>query len=106
MLRRIYKFYRQHFYAINGALIGLVIGFSFVKLGILQTLFIALCVIAGFLLGKQLQKDKMFLKNLLDKILPPGSYPAARFYPEDFSGTFCPSAAASQAKNQRSHKGR
>ena len=25
MLRRIYKFYRQHFYAINGALIGLVI---------------------------------------------------------------------------------
>ena len=56
MLRRIYKFYRQHFYAINGALIGLVIGFSFVKL------------------GKQLQKDKMFLKNLLDKILPPGSY--------------------------------
>ena len=43
-------------------------------LGIIQTLFIALCVIAGFLLGKQLQKDKMFLKNLLDKILPPGSY--------------------------------
>lgn len=74
MLRRLYKFYRQHFYAVNGAAIGLVIGFSCVKLGIIQTIFISICVTVGFLLGKQLQKDKMFLKNLLDKILPPGSY--------------------------------
>lgn len=74
MLRRLYKFYRQHFYAINGAIIGLLLGFSFVKLGIFQTLFIAFCVTCGYLLGRQLQKDKTFLKNLLDKILPPGSY--------------------------------
>ncbi len=74
MLRRIYKFYRQHFYAINGALIGLAVGFSFVMLGILQTLFMSLCVTVGYLVGKQLQKDKTFLKNILDKILPPGSY--------------------------------
>ena len=74
MLRRIYKFYRQHFYAINGAAIGLVVGLSFVFFGIIETLFLALCVTVGFLIGKQLQKDKTFLKNLLDKILPPGSY--------------------------------
>lgn len=74
MLRRIYKFYRQHFYAINGAAIGLLVGFSFVKLGILETLFIALCIVVGYIIGKQLQKDKTFIKNLLDKILPPGTY--------------------------------
>lgn len=74
MLRRIYKFYRQHFYAINGAVIGLLIGFSFVKLGIIETLFLSLCVVVGYLIGKQLQKDKTFIKNILDKILPPGSY--------------------------------
>ncbi|MBO5147207.1 MAG: DUF2273 domain-containing protein [Clostridia bacterium] len=74
MLRRIYRFYRQHFYAINGALIGLLIGLSFIKLGILETLFIAVCVVVGYIIGKQIQKDKTFIKNILDKILPPGSY--------------------------------
>ena len=52
MLRRIYRFYRQHFYAINGALIGLLIGLSFIKLGILETLFIAVCVVVGYIIGK------------------------------------------------------
>lgn len=74
MLRRIYRFYRQHFYPINGALIGLLIGLSFIKLGILETLFIAVCVVVGYIIGKQIQKDKTFIKNILDKILPPGSY--------------------------------
>ena len=43
MLRRIYKFYRQHFYAINGALIGLIIGFSFVKLDSSDAFYRPLC---------------------------------------------------------------
>ncbi len=74
MLRRLYKFYRNHFYAVNGALIGLAVGFSFVFLGLLKTLFVALCVCVGAYIGRQMQKDKNFLRNLLDKILPPGSY--------------------------------
>lgn len=74
MLRRIYKFYRNHFYAINGALLGLVVGISLVWLGIFKTIVLSACVTAGFLLGKQLQKDKSFLRELLDKIIPPGSY--------------------------------
>ena len=74
MLRRLYKFYRTNYYGINGALIGLAIGFSFVFIGFFKTLFISLCVFAGFWLGRKLQKDKEFIKKLLDKILPPGSY--------------------------------
>lgn len=74
MLRRLYKYYRNHFYGVNGAIIGLLVGLSFVFVGILETLFLSVCVIAGFFVGHRLQKDKDFLKNLLDKILPPGSY--------------------------------
>ena len=39
-----------------------------------ETLFIAVCVVVGYIIGKQIQKDKTFIKNILDKILPPGSY--------------------------------
>lgn len=74
MLRRLYKFYRMHFYSLNGALIGLLIGLSVHFLGIFATIFLALCVFAGYWVGKQVQKDRSFLRNLLDKILPPGSY--------------------------------
>ncbi len=74
MLRRLYKFYRTHFYGVNGALIGLLVGLSFIFVGIIETLFLAFCVLLGFFIGRKLQKDKDFLKNLLDKILPPGSY--------------------------------
>ncbi|MBP5311420.1 MAG: DUF2273 domain-containing protein [Clostridia bacterium] len=74
MLRRFYKFYRQNYLPINGALAGLFIGLSFHFLGIIATLFLALCTFAGYWIGRQLKKDKSFLRNLLDKILPPGSY--------------------------------
>ena len=74
MLRRIYKFYRMHYYGVNGAIIGLLIGLSFVYIGFFQTLFIALCIFAGYWLGKKIQKDRDFIKKILDKILPPGSY--------------------------------
>lgn len=74
MLRRLYKFYRTHFYPVNGAIIGLLIGLSFHFLGLIATIFIAACMIVGYWVGKQMQKDRSFLRNLLDKILPPGSY--------------------------------
>lgn len=74
MLRRLYKFYRTHFYPVNGAIIGLLVGLSFHFLGIIATVFIAACMVVGCIIGKQIQKDRSFLRNLLDKILPPGSY--------------------------------
>jgi len=74
MLRRFLKFYRTHYWGLNGSLIGLFIGLSFIFIGFFQTLFIALCVFIGYYIGKQLEKDKDFLRNLLDRILPPGTY--------------------------------
>lgn len=74
MFKRIYKFYRRNFHSINGSFIGLVIGLSFVFLGFFKTLFIVFCMLVGNYVGKKIQKDKNFIKNLLEKILPPGSY--------------------------------
>jgi uncharacterized membrane protein len=45
-----------------------------VFLGIFRTLFLIFCMLVGNYVGKKIQKDKDFIKNLLDKILPPGSY--------------------------------
>ena len=74
MFKRIYKFYRRNFHSINVTIIGLLIGLSFVFLGIFRTLFLIFCMLVGNYVGKKIQKDKDFIKNLLDKILPPGSY--------------------------------
>ncbi len=74
MLRRLYKFYRSHYYCVNGAAVGLIIGLSLVFAGIIKTIIIAACIFAGYYVGNKLQGDKDFLKKLLDKILPPGTY--------------------------------
>ena len=74
MLRKIYKFYRAPFWAVNGALIGLLVGLCIIFLGVLKTLFVGACVAVGFFVGRKFQKDKNFLKNLIDKIIPPGTY--------------------------------
>ena len=70
MLRKFYRFYKNHYYEMTGAIIGL----SLVFLGVLNTIIVALCIGAGLFIGKKLKSDKNFIKNILDKILPPGSY--------------------------------
>ena len=74
MLRKLYRFYRNNYWGINGAAIGLLLGLALVFLGLLKTAIIAICVLVGYFIGRKLQKDKNFLRNILDKILPPGSY--------------------------------
>ena len=74
MLRKLYRFYRNNYWGINGAAVGLLLGLSLVFLGLLKTLVLAICVLVGYFIGRKLQKDKNFLRNILDKILPPGSY--------------------------------
>lgn len=74
MLRKLYKFYKAHFWGINGAAIGFLVGMSFIILGFLKTLFLAICIFIGYFIGRRFQKDKNFLKNIIDKIIPPSSY--------------------------------
>jgi uncharacterized membrane protein len=71
---KILLFYRSHFGEINGALGGLIISVAILLIGFLKTIFIAICVLAGYYIGKKISDDKEYIKNLLDRILPPGTY--------------------------------
>lgn len=73
-LERISEFYVSHRGAINGALVGFLIAIAILLFGLLKVLFIALLTGIGFYIGKRLQVDKDYIKNLLDRVLPPGTY--------------------------------
>lgn len=72
--QKLSEFYRLH----KGEILGAAIGFSFavivLLLGVIKALFVVLCVVFGFYIGKKLYQDKDYIKNLLDRILPPGTY--------------------------------
>ncbi|NLL04519.1 MAG: DUF2273 domain-containing protein [Clostridiaceae bacterium] len=73
-LEKLINFYKTHFGEINGALFGLLFAICTLVAGFFQTIFIALCVLIGYYIGKKISKDKDYLRNLLDRILPPGTY--------------------------------
>ena len=54
-----------------GSIFGLFIGVMFLILGFLQTIFLLICITAGFFLGNKLDK-KEDLMEWLDRLLPPG----------------------------------
>ncbi len=68
------SFYSSHKGGINGALIGIVIASILLILGPIKTLIIALFAGIGYYIGKRITDDKDYIKNLLDRILPPGTY--------------------------------
>ena len=68
------EFYRSKKGEINGAGIGLLIAILIMVLGLFRVLFMALCIGLGYYIGKRLSQDKNYIRNLLDRILPPGTY--------------------------------
>jgi uncharacterized membrane protein len=71
---KLLEYYKQHRGQINGAGIGLAAGILILLIGIFRTVFIVICVGLGWFIGKRYHEDKEYFKNLLDKILPPGTY--------------------------------
>ncbi|HOJ09105.1 MAG TPA: DUF2273 domain-containing protein [Clostridiales bacterium] len=72
--RSLIEYYYAHQGAINGAAIGLVAAITILIFGFIKVFFIALCVGIGYYIGKSISDDRHFLKNLKDKIFPPGMY--------------------------------
>ena len=56
-----------------GAIFGLLIGAMFLILGFFQTIFLLICITAGYLLGKRID-NKEDLMDILDRLLPPGHH--------------------------------
>lgn len=68
------EFYNAHKGGIHGAAIGFVIAALILIIGFFKVLFIAICVGLGYYIGKRLAEDKEYIRNLLDRVLPPGTY--------------------------------
>lgn len=66
---KLLEFYENHKGEVIGSGVGLVIALSVLAMGLLKLLFIVLCVCLGYYLGKNMFRDKDYLKNLMDKIL-------------------------------------
>ncbi len=68
MVREIWQ---HHSGKISGVTIGFVLGVLIITFGFFETLFVLLCVIAGYVVGKRID-EKEDLSDILDKLLPPG----------------------------------
>ena len=68
------EIYINHRGGIIGACIGLIAAVAILLLGIFKVLFIAILAGIGYYIGKRIHDDKDYIKNLLDKVLPPGTY--------------------------------
>jgi len=66
--------YKSNKGGINGALIAFAVAVFIMLIGIFWAIFIAICTGLGYYIGKRLSEDKDYIKNFLDRILPPGTY--------------------------------
>ncbi len=74
LIENLIAFYNSHKGGINGAVVGLIVAVLILILGLIKMLFIAICIGVGYYIGKRLYEDEDYIKNLLDRILPPGTY--------------------------------
>jgi uncharacterized membrane protein len=65
------EIWQQHSGKLLGVVFGFVFGILVLTFGFFSTLFIALCVTAGYIVGKRIDQ-KEDIMEILDKLLPPG----------------------------------
>ena len=70
ILQNLWENYRGR---LVGSLFGWTIGAMFLILGFFQTIFLLICITAGYLLGKRID-NKEDLMDVLDRLLPPGHH--------------------------------
>lgn len=73
-LERILMYYEDHKGGILGAGTGFLLAILILILGFFKVLFIAIFAGVGYYIGKRIHDDKDYIKNLLDRVLPPGTY--------------------------------
>lgn len=74
VLEKLLEFYNLHRGGILGAFIGFVVAVTILLFGFFTMLFIAVFAGVGYFIGKRIHDDKDYIKNLLDRVLPPGTY--------------------------------
>jgi uncharacterized membrane protein len=65
------EIWQYHSGKIVGVTFGFTLGVLIITFGFFRTLFVLLCVIAGYVVGKRID-EKEDIMEILDKLLPPG----------------------------------
>jgi uncharacterized membrane protein len=73
-LNKLKELYKEEPASFNGAVIGLVSSVTMLAIGFFRTIFILTFVIGGFILGRLFSKNKDFITDLLERILPTGRF--------------------------------
>lgn len=68
----LHELWVEHRGKILGGIFGLIIGIIIIAMGFLKALFVILCTLVGYYIGKSID-NKEDIRDILDKILPPGS---------------------------------
>lgn len=67
----LYEIWQHHSGKIVGVALGFILGVLIITFGFFRTLFVLLCVIAGYIVGARID-EKEDIMDILDKLLPPG----------------------------------
>ncbi len=67
------EIWQSHSGKITGILVGMFLGVFILLFGFFQTMFVMLCMIAGYVVGKRID-EKEDIMDILGKLLPPGYY--------------------------------
>ena len=73
-LEEITEIYTAHRGGVIGAVTGLLLAVAILLFGFFKVLFIAILAGVGYYIGKRIHEDRDYIKNLLDRVLPPGTY--------------------------------
>lgn len=68
------KFYSSHKGGVIGAVVGIIVAILILWLGFFNMLFIAILGGIGYYIGVALFQGKNFIRELIDRIIPPGTY--------------------------------
>lgn len=66
------EIWERHSGKIVGTTFGMVVGILIITVGFFRALFVLLCMMGGYQLGKRID-DKEDILAILDRILPPGN---------------------------------
>ncbi len=67
------EFWKLHNGKIVGTLVGLLFGVFIILFGFFYTIFVMVCMVSGYVIGKRID-EKENIMDILDRILPPGYY--------------------------------
>ncbi|AIS52378.1 hypothetical protein TKV_c12070 [Thermoanaerobacter kivui] len=67
---KFFEVFKENKGKIIGVILGFIVALSILLIGFFKTIFIGICIIGGYYIGKKIDEGEN-IANLVDSILPP-----------------------------------